>query len=250
MSLLHQVLAVEKDLENQKKKIITETTKVLGEHYLFHGSIKTLHMFDSERSREESGQASITQITTDVMDKLTYTVPFLSNHLNCLFQKESTNAIAKANVIVDGTTLLEDVPSLMLLALEREFISYRNLFSTMPTQQAGIKWIQDESLPGKIFKTADPVKTQKIENDIDYRVVVKATEQHPAQVKEVQIRTQVGEYTEIKYSGCITSAKKARIMAKLESFIQAVKIARAKANSTELAEVKTDTKAIFKWLLE
>jgi len=249
MGKLHEVLAVERDLENQKKQILLETKKVLGEHHLFSGTKKTLKMFDAQRTKEEAGQGADMQVTTDVITRLKYTFPFMAKHLDCVFQKEITNTKAKADIVIGGVVLLEGVPATMLLALEREFVSYREVLKAIPTTQAGIKWEKDETLEGNVLKTAEPVITQKVEKEIEYRVVVAPTDKHPAQVKEVPITHQVGDYTEWKWTGCITPAKKAEIFNKLECFIQAVKSARAKANSQEV-EKTASTRKIFEWLLE
>ena len=249
MSKLHQVLAVEKDVQAQTAVIIKETMKVLESHHLFNGAKKTLHMFDSARQQEEAGQAQEMAITTDVPARLNHMFPFLTNHLNCVFAKEATNAIAKADVTVDGEVLLKDVPATMLLALEREFVKYRDVLKKIPTLQSGIDYTLDPNMPGNVYKTNTPVKTQKLEKTIVDKVVVKADEHHPAQVKERAINEQVGEYTEIRWSGCITSRYKADILTKLESFIQAVKKARSKANDATV--VKTDSvQAVFDWLMD
>ncbi len=247
-SKLHQVLAVERDLENQKKKIIGETRKVLGEHHLFNGMLKTLNMFDEGRKREEDGQSTSTQPTTDVMTRINYTIPFITRHLDCVFQKESTNTKAVADIIIDGDILMKDVPATMLLAMEREFTGYREIFQNIPVMQSGIEWAKDDTIAGNFFKTSTPIKTQKVEKDIEYRVVVQPTKEHPAQIKEVPITKQVGEYTEYKWSGCVTLAKKADLLSRLEAFIQAVKKARARANAQEVQKVES-TKSIFDWIL-
>ncbi len=247
-SKLHQVLAVEKELAAQSKTILTETVKVFKEPSLFNGFVKTLKMFDSSREDEEASQRTFNNITTDVMSRVNYAIPFLTRHLDCIFQKEATNGIAKASVMIDGTgVLLKDVPAVTLLRMEKELAAYRAVFAKIPTQQAGIDYVLDESMPGAIYKTAEQVKTQKIEKNIEFRVAAKATEQHPAQIKELMINEQVGEYTETKWTGCITSKKKMEIMSKFEILIQAVKIARSKANNAEIVKVDS-TKNMLEWI--
>ena len=246
---LHQVLAVEKDKENQKKKIMQESIKVLGDTSLHQGSLRVLQMFAQERKNEEDGQSVQKSVTTDVMTRIKYTLPFMAQHLDIVYQKELTNTLAKANVIVDGIILMRDVPATMLLALEREFTSYRDMFKAVPTLQSGIDWERDDAATGKVYKTKNPVKTQKLSKEVEYRVVVKPTDKHPAQVKEISISKQVGEYTDIKWSGCVTSAKKAKMINKLESLIQAVKIARAKANAQDIKKSES-VKSVLDWIIK
>lgn len=249
MAKLHQVLAVEKELEKQKRMIYEETLKVLKEQHLFTGEKRTLKMFDEDRKQEENAQTTIKALTSTVMDKLQYAIPIFIKHLNCIFQKEASNAEAKADIVVNGTVLCKDVPATMLLALEREFATYRDLFKSIPTLQVGINWIIDKDLPGNIYKTEKPELTQKLETTVVDRVAYEATKEHPAQIKEGSISKQVGEYTKQVWSGKITSKAKAEILNKLELFIQATKIARAKANNQAIVPT-VSMKKVFDWLLE
>lgn len=94
MAQLHEVLAVDRDLEQVSSKVVGEavvtfTKKV--DH--FTGHVRTLKMFDEARKNEEAGQIEIKELTTTVPEKLAYVAEHLIRYYGCLGPKRSHQPI-------------------------------------------------------------------------------------------------------------------------------------------------------------
>src|SRR5574343_744210 len=108
MSKLHEILAVESDLEGHYKRIVGETTNVFTKVEHFSGAHKILTMFDEARQREAEAAEVHQELTTTVKRKLSYTEDAVVRYLDVVLQKESTNQEAKADLVVDGQILAEN----------------------------------------------------------------------------------------------------------------------------------------------
>ncbi|HAI75057.1 MAG TPA: hypothetical protein DCM08_02320, partial [Microscillaceae bacterium] len=81
------------------------------------------------------------------------------------------------------------------------------------------------------------------------KVIVKyeATEKHPAQTELVNLDFQVGKYETTYYSGKLTAIQKIEMVKRIEKLIEAVKVARAKANNVEVVKVELG-KRVFEFI--
>lgn len=238
MAELHQVLAVDKDLEAAAKKIINETIVVFskkGDN--FAGHHKTLEMFDEARTQEAEGLEEHKEIVTTVPKRLNYTADFIAKHLDCLMQKESTNQHACADITIGNEVIATNVPATMLLGLERELSKLRSVYDSIPTLAPGIAWIPATQLGEGIYRAARPRKTQRTEKTMKVITLAKATKEHKEQVTTNNVDEVVGQWTTEVWSGLVSPAIKADMMNRLDSLIQAVKKARAEANKQEVMNI-------------
>ncbi|RLA59091.1 MAG: hypothetical protein DRQ89_14550 [Epsilonproteobacteria bacterium] len=105
------------------------------------------------------------------------------------------------------------------------------MFESIPTLAPGLVWEEDVASEDGVFKAKDDFSQFKTEKDIDFRVLYDATKEHPAQIKEFNITKNVGKYVTSKWSGMITSHRKAELLTNLEVLLAAVKKARQRANN-------------------
>lgn len=240
MSKLHQVLAVEADLEKKYKAILEETKKVFGKAGMFVGFNRRLEMFneaDAHKTPEENQE-----VTTTVRKRLLYTTKPIVAYLDALFQKEKTNQTAVASVIVDDVVLMENVPATFLLGLEKRLKYIRQVYEEMPTLQAGIKWEKAPDKGENIWEMVFPEEKLKTEMTYKSQVIVQPTEHHPAQVEKWQEQVPVGKYVKNIWSGMVTSSEKAEILDRIDKVIVAVKSARQQANSATASNEKVASK--------
>lgn len=243
MGKLHEVLAVDRDLENTSKKVIEEaivTFTKRTEH--FRGTSKRLRMFDDARKNEEAGQAEDTAITTTVGLKLDYVAEHVARHLDCAAQKEITNTLAKADVMIDGKTFLKNMPATLLLGLETRLVQIRKMYEEIPTLQPGIEWIHDEGLGAGIFKAKDDIVRHKTEKTIKPIVLYQHTDKHPAQIEKVSVDIPVGDYVTTTWSGMVSPAVKSAYLTRIDNLLKEVKKARMRANETEVISVEIGDK--------
>jgi len=250
MAKLHEVLAVDKDLEQVVSKVVGEAVVTFtkkADH--FTGHVRTLRMFDEARKQEEAGQGEVKELTTTVPEKLKYVTEHVVRHYDALAQKEATNQLAKADVILpDGSKLLTDIPATLLLGLENKLAKLREMYDSIPTLQPGVEWQPDSNAALKgVFKAAHDEVGLKTEKDFQFRILVEPTDKHPAQIEKWNIDKPVGEYTRTRISGMLTPKQKSDLLGRLDDLISAVKQARSRANVQEVQDLKVG-KAIFDFL--
>lgn len=238
MSKLHEVLAVESDLEGAYKKILQEALGVFkkGEH--FQGFTRILTMFDEARKHEEEASNEHKELTTTVRDKLDYVSESVVRYFDVVAQKECTNQLAAASVEVDGKEILPPLPATFLLGLETKLRQIREVYDAIPTLAPGIKWVADEISGENVWVTAEPETAMKTEKILKPFVLYEATDKHPAQVKEMQDNLNVGVYKKTTRSGMLSPRQKHELLARIDKLIRAVKVARQKANTQDIVNIQ------------
>lgn len=233
-SSLHELLAVEGDLEGEHKKITNETTVAfLKKAHLFSGYLKRVKAFDEN---EPEFPEERTQLESTVDEKLEYNMKSAIRYFDAILQKESTNQNANADLEVDGVSLGVSLPATFLLGMESRLKRIREVYSSIPTLAPGNDWIQDPNERNGVFKTNTPYQQTRTKKIIRPVVLYEATEHHPAQVEKVSSDERIGITETIEWSGMISPAKKSKYLAKIDTLIRAVKKARQKANKTEIVK--------------
>jgi hypothetical protein len=240
MGKLYEILAVEGPAQSRAVKLITETKQVFAnKETLFKGKRRQLNLFGKDPAREEeltsleAKDTTLTKVETTVPDSLNYLGCILGDYWDVMYQKEATNQLAKADIVVDGNVLMKDVPVTFLLCMENRLKDLRPVIEAIPTLAPGIMWTidKDYQLP-YVFRTPDmfDVKTKE---DTEYRIVAPATDKHPAQVVPVKAQFNIGRYTTTDWSGLISPAEKARLLEHFDKVLMAVKQSRQRANDVD-----------------
>lgn len=250
MSKLHEILAVESDLEETSRKILEEAfaTFVKKANH-FEGYHKTLKMFDEERSGEEDGASEHKAMVDTVPSKLAYVRKSVEKYYDLLLQKERTNQDAKADLVVDDKVIAKDLPATFLLGMESRLKKLRPVIEAIPTLDPGIEWIPDVDQGVDIFKAKYPDFKQKQDKVSEFVVVTEATPQHKAQYEKLTKNVVSGTYSTQYWSGKITPGQKSQYLGRLDKLIQAVKKARQRANTAEVVKSKVG-KEILDYLLQ
>lgn len=241
MSKLHEVLAVEAGLQGQATKITDEAIAAFkGKPHLFQGKLRTLELFagDDEVSKAaaEAAERQEQILVTTVPDKLSYVWKTLIPYWDALAQKEATNQQAKADVVVNGTTILTNVPVTLLLSMESKLQKLRQLYEVIPTLEPNIAW-QDAPELGANIKRGPENTTLKTAKEVNYRIVVPATDKHQAQVVPQEQVKNVGVYKSTTTSGLITPSQKSLWLGRIDELVRAVTQARQRANEQEIVRI-------------
>lgn len=242
---LHELLAVEVDLDTTVKKVMTEAVATFTkkqEHFL--GYRKSLRMFDEHRKQEEEAATESKALVTTVDDKLDYVYKSVSKYWDAILQKEATNQTAVADLVVDGHVLVENAPATWLLGMESRLKVLRSVYEAIPTWSPGTDWIPAADQGKGIYKAAEPVKADKTEKTIAYKVLVPATEHHPAQIEKWVDNPKVGIFTTHKWISSWSPAQKSEAMDRVDTLIRAVKRARQRANGTPVVKVHAAKKIV------
>lgn len=238
MAKLHEVLAVEADLEGKYKKVCEETTKTFKDrptHFL--GSVRTQEMFKDDGI---SYPPEYLDMGTTVNKKLLYTWKSISPYFKALLQKEKTNQEAKADLVVNGVVLMENLPATFLLGMETRLKHVRNVYDHIPTLPIGIEWKHDPTRGKDVYITANPDEKLKTERQFKSQILVQPTDHHPAQIEKWEEQVAIGRFVKHTWSGMLSSADKSRNLENIDILIRAFKQARQRANAQEIVKADKD----------
>jgi hypothetical protein len=254
MAKLHELLAVEGDLDGVQKKIMDETVVTFTKkaaHFL--GGEKTLTMFDDESGVGEV--VSRQEMVTTVDDKLAYQAKSVIRYYDAVLQKETTNQKATAHIEMKDFVLAENVPATFLLGLETKLKLLRKVYEAIPTLPPGIKWAEDDILGENVYRRVHPEVTKKTAKTFQHKILVDAKfpkegeggTSLPAQIEKWEEDINVGEYTTETWSGMVTPTEKSMYLQRIDELIRAVKKARQRANTQPVVKVDIGS-AIFNYI--
>lgn len=237
MTKLHEILAVEGSVQGASKEIIKETENTFSNKAThFKGFVKEYKPFDEDEAEAEGYQEKNEMVST-VDQKLEHFWDVVSNELDVTFKKESTNQEAKGDIIVEGKFLKTGVPIGYLLGLEQKIKDWRRVLKAIPTLQPGIKWNEDEKSGKGVWETK-PEPTFRTRKEVRFKVLIQATDKHPAQVEKWHEQVNVGKFHTTVWSGEYSTAQKAELLKRLDRLEHGVKKARMRANSIEIVDVE------------
>jgi hypothetical protein len=241
MAKLNQILAIEKGIKTRVYAEFTELHQATQKPALMNGFHKSYHPRDEDGETYPSESQKVQHSAGDVLDRVAKS---LTELFDITAVKDWTNCAARADVVIDGRTLLGSVPATYLLFLEKQLGDLTTFVGKMAELDPGSDWSLD---PGTgLFKT-EPTQTQRTKKVQKAIVLYDATEHHPAQTQLITEDVIAGQWTTIKYSGAIPAPRKKVLLARIEKLSNAVKFAREQANAAEATEQKL-AKEVFDYL--
>jgi hypothetical protein len=239
MGKMHQLLAVEKDITGRAGAAIAEaiqTFKTKATEF-YTANVKTYKPLD-DADRDLLPKEEKPYVDT-VVDKLKFLAGALATEYDFLFQKESTNAKATADLILeDGTVLATKVPATFLLTLEHRLEKLRGVIAEAPTLPTGFFWEKDTQSGPYVYKLKDALITYRTKKVPYAFELAPATKDHKAQVVEKENTITVGAYTEMKRDTRVTSSQKSEWLGKVDAVLVATRKAIRTANDIDHSEAK------------
>ncbi len=230
MAKLHELLAVDSNLKGQAEKTRAELVQ-LFERKRQHFSEKLVTF-----TPRGEGQSPVTDaqldLQTTVKAELDAIKPFLSGAMDVSLQIAKANTEATADLVLEnGQVLAAGLPATALLELEKRVSELRNVVVAIPTLDPTQGFRPDPDKGANIFRARDArtTRTAKMQQVL---TLAPATEKHPAQVQLISVDVPVGEVLTQEWSGLITPAQKADMLARVDMLARAVKQARSRANET------------------
>lgn len=204
-------------------------------------------MFKDEDKHLEDAGVEHQELTTTVGAKLAYIEKDIARWWDAFLQKEATNQEAQAELIIAGEVLGGPFPAAFFLGLEKELKQLRVVYEAIPTLQPGIKWEEDTSVVAAdgsigIYRNMIPDKKLKTKQAVKHQILVPPTENHPAQVEKWTEQEPTGEFTQISFSGMISSSRKSVLLGRISELIKAVKSARMRANDNYIKQISIGKK--------
>jgi hypothetical protein len=232
MTKLNQIIAVEKGVKSRSFQDLTESHHVLQKPALLAGISRTY------RPKDEEGEQlppESTKVQIRIEDVLTQVSATLTRLFDVTASKDATNAVAQADVVVDGRPLLERVPVTYLLFLEKQLTDLHTFVRKLPVLDAAGTWAFRDSANSYSTEPVRTIRTKKVPRN---HVKAEATDKHPAQVEVYYEDVAIGYWTTVKFSGALPASRVAELLGRVEKLQQAVKFAREEANSTEVTDRK------------
>lgn len=242
MPKLHEILAVETNLENQANKCRTD---------LMNTFEKKRHLFEEKRivfQPNTEGAPAVTEHQSDIQSTVTKELVWIQAHiakaLDASYQVAEANTSARADVVLDddaNTVLLKGVPATSLLELEKRIAEIHALVAAIPTLDPAKGFTFDSQR--NVYKAREVVKSRTKKAA---RVIVKyeATKEHPAQTEIITEDVPVGTIQEQEWSGLVSPSEKAELIDRVERLARAVRRARSRANEVEVGNHKIGNKLL------
>lgn len=238
MARLNQIIAIEKSVKSRSFQELTEAHHALQKPTLLSGISRTY------RPKDEEGEVlppESTRVQVRAEEVIRQTSDILKKLFDVTATKDYTNCNARADVVVDGSVLLEKVPVSYLLFLEKQLVDLNTFIRKLPVLDASESWFFDSS---QNCHATEPVQTMRTKKVPRNHVKAEATEKHPAQVEVYYEDISVGVWRTIKYSGAMPQRRIAELLERLEKLQKAVKFAREEANNIEVTEQKVGDKVL------
>ncbi len=191
---------MEKGVKSTAQRELAETQGLLTKPALPAGIARTYQPKDEEG---EQLPAESTRVQVKSEEVLRRTAATLTRLFDVTATKDWANTEARADVTVDGTTLLAGVPVSYLLFLEKQLNELHGFVKKLPVLDAAEAWSFDDS--SDTWRT-DAVRTLCTKKVPRNHVKAEATEKHPAQVEVYYEDIAIGYWTTVKFSGAARAA--------------------------------------------
>lgn len=230
---LHEAIAVLKGVKTRVRTRITEIHRNLQNPHLMTGieRVYTSKFEDGDRLPPESKKVQMRAV-----ESLKEAGTLFSELIDATFKMDSTNGVARADIIVDGNTLAKDVPAVHLLFLEKELTDFHTQIKGVVTLSEETDWQEDPGL--KLWKSK-PVETHRTKKSEKPIILYDATKEHPAQTKTIVEDIVEGYWKTVNLSGAIPWSKKQEMLNRISKLIDSVREARERANAVPVTELTT-----------
>jgi hypothetical protein len=242
MARLNQIIAIEKGIKSRSVQELAAAQQALQKPALLAGIARTYRPKDEE-GEQLPPESNKVQVKAE--EVLRQTVEILTKLFDVTATKDWTNCRARADVVVDGQTLLTQVPVSYLLFLEKQLTDLQTFIKKLPVLDPAETWAFDSSADCWATEPVQTVRTKKIPRN---HVKAEATEHHPAQVEVYYEDVTVGYWRTLKFSGALPASRINELLGRMERLQQAIKFAREEANSTETEEQRV-AQRVFQYLL-
>ena len=241
MAKLNQILAIEKGIKTRVYAEFTELHQATQKAALMNGFHKAYQTRDEEGETYPAESQKVQHNAGEVLERVGKD---LAELFDITAAKDWANCTARADVVVDGKTLLESVPATYLLFLEKQLSDLHTFITKMSELDAGSDWNVD---PGTGQYKTEPSLTQRTKKVQRPITLYEATKEHPAQTQLITEDVVAGTWVTVKFSGAMPAPRKKQLLARIEKLSNAVKYAREQANTSEAPDKKLG-KGVFDFL--
>lgn len=228
MTKLNQIIAVEKGLRTRVFEQVTQAYHRLQKGALLSGIARSYQPADDDGDQLPPESTRVQVRATEVLQDVAAAFGEL---IDAVATKDRANLRAGADVIVDGQTILGDVPVTTLLFLEKQLTDLHTFIKKLPVLDAAEHWDYDGTTDCWATQPTQTTKTKKVPRN---HVKAEATKEHPAQVDVYHEDVIVGRWQTVKFSGAMPAQRVRELTERVEALQDAVKQAREEANALDV----------------
>lgn len=224
---LNQILAVVAGKKAKATSTLTEAYHAFKKPELFAGMARAYTPRNEEDEAKPPEKKLPQESAKTLCANVKAAVADMFDYVAC---QDWANTTAKADIVVDGKTLLADVPVTYLLFLEKQLKDLATFAGSLPLRDGAEDWtFQNET---GLFVTALSRRnvTAKVQEPI---VLYDATEKHPAQTQLITRDVVVGHWDERRSSTAVTKTEQDAMLSRIQKLLEAVLTAREAANNSD-----------------
>jgi hypothetical protein len=238
---LSQLLGVEQKTRTRVHRDITALHRLAGQADSFNGFLRAYTPVDDDGDRLAPEAKRVQYKVDDILSEFRR---LSTERMDTVATKEWGNTRAKADVVVDGQTVLADVPVGYLLFLEKQLDELHVFLRGLPILDSNESW---ELNRGDGLFHSEPAHTQKMRKVPRSHVLVAATEHHPAQAETYHEDVMIGEWTRVLRSGAVPQVRVDDLCRRVIKLRDGVIEARHAANTIDVDEKKVGS-AVFEFV--
>jgi len=238
---LNQLIAILNGVKRNAETKRTEIYHLVKKPALFQGQQRTYSPREEDGYKYPDESQKVTLKVEEVIEQFAEAG---KEYLDLAATQDWANCQAKASVIVDNATILEDVPVPHLLFLEKQLLDIKTFISALPTLPIDKEWDYDAAKGCYATAPKESVKTKKV---TEFVTVFEPTPHHAGQAKEVSKDIVEGTWSLVELSGAIAKDRQTLLLRRVEKLYQAVLKAREEANSL-VVEQKSTAENIYGYL--
>lgn len=236
MTQLHTVVARERGVQTRAREELTRWYHMVQHAGTFMGSTREFVSKNDDDVPSEPAETVLPPMTAAKafrrIEKL------LTESWDATATRDRSNMVAKADIVVGGTIVAEDVPLPFLLALEKQLTHMRTVFNSMPVLDPSKSWAFDRD---QGFSKAPETRKPRTRKVVKGAVLHEGNERHPAQVQAYNTDEVIGHTATVEFSGAIAAEDRENLIDRINTLIDATKAARTVANQSEVIDFKPAT---------
>lgn len=231
VTMLSQIIAIEKGVKSDAETALTAAHREVQKVEPLTGITRT-YVPRQEDGVQLPPETKLPQVRAE--EAISVVEQQLSRLFDVTATKDQANCTARADVVIDGVTVLAAVPVTTLLFLERKLVDLHTFIAKLPVLDPAERWTYSGDVGAYASAPSETLRSKKVmRNHVRYE----ATEKHPAQVDVYNEDVPEGTWTTVKYSGALPADRVAVLLARVTKLTQAVKQARELANTTPVEDV-------------
>lgn len=228
---LSQIVAVVGGLRSRTERALTDAYHTLQKPAPLAGIARTYRPRDDE-GEQLPGESTLVQVRAE--DLIRDVKEAMRRLLDVVAIQEWANTQARADLVVDGETILSDVPVTYLMWLEKQVVQLRTFISKLPVLDVAEEWHYDEDARAFATEPTETTRTKKIPRN---HVKAEPTDRHPAQVEVWYEDVVVGYWRTVRFSGALPGNKVFLLAERVDKLLDAIRSAREQANMIPVTDV-------------